>query len=50
MFACVYSMHEEDWQPVKAAIATHTNTFSIQQEQKGMTSPNERMTVTSLLY
>ena len=49
MFACVYSTQEDSWQPVGTAIATHTNAFSTQQEQKGMTSPNKRMTVTSLL-
>jgi len=29
---------------------THTNTFLTQWEQEGMTSPNKRMTVTSLLH
>ena len=49
MFTYVHLTHEEGQQPVGAAIATHTNFFSSQQEHKGITSPNKRMTVTSLL-
>ena len=50
MFACVYLTQEEDWCLVKKVIMTHTNSFSKQQEQKGMISLNNRITVTSLLY
>ena len=49
MFACIHLTHKEGWQPVGTTIVTHTNFFSSQQEHKGMTSPNKRMTVTSLL-
>jgi len=49
MFACIHSMQEEGWQPVRATIATHTNFFSSQQEHEGITSLSKRMTVTSLL-
>ena len=50
MFAHMYLTQEDGWRPVRAAIATHTNPFSAQQEQEGMTSPNKRMTITSLLH
>jgi len=50
MFTYIHSTHKEDWQPVGATIVTHTNFFSIQQEHKGITSLNKRMTVTSLLH
>jgi len=50
MFARVHSTHEEGWQPVEAAIVTHTNFFSTQQEHKGITSLSKRMIVTSLLW
>ena len=49
MFTYVHSTQEDGWRPVKAAIVTHTNFFSTQQEQEGITLLNERMTVTSLL-
>jgi len=50
MFACIHLTQEEDWRPVRETIATHTNSFSEQQEQKGMISLSKRMTVTSLLH
>jgi len=50
MFTCIHLTHKEGWRPVGTAITTHTNTFSAQQEHKGITSPNKRMTVTSLLH
>ena len=50
MFACIHLTQEENWHLVKTAITTHTNSFSKQQEQEGIISPNKRMTVTSLLY
>ena len=50
MFAHVHSTQEDGWQPVRTAIVTHTNAFLTQQEQEGMTSPNKRMIVTSLLH
>ena len=49
MFAHIHSTQEDGWRLVRAAITTHTNTFSTQQEHKGITSLNKRMTVTSLL-
>jgi len=49
MFACVHSTHEDSWCLVRAAITTHTNAFSTQQEQEGMTSSSKRIIVTSLL-
>jgi len=49
MFTCIHSTQEDSWRPVREAIAIHTNAFSTQQEQEGMTSPNKRITVTSLL-
>jgi len=49
MFACIHSTQEDSWQPVRATIATHTNAFSTQQEHNSITSPNKRITVTSLL-
>ena len=49
MFAHIHSMQEEGWCPVGEIIITHTNTFLTQQEQKGMTLPSKRITVTSLL-
>jgi len=50
MFTCIHSTQEDGWHPIGTAIATHTNTFSTQQEQGGMTSPSKRITVTSLLH
>ena len=29
MFTCIHLTHEEGWQPVRTAIATHTNFFSL---------------------
>jgi len=49
MFAYIYSTQEEGWQPVREAIVMHTNPFSKQQEQEGIISPSNKMTVTSLL-
>ena len=49
MFTCVHSMQEDGWRLVGEAIITHTNAFSTQQEQEGITSLSKRMTVTSLL-
>ena len=49
MFACIHLTHKEGWQPVRAAIATHTNTFSTQQEQDGITLLRERMVIISQL-
>ena len=49
MFAHIHLMQEEGWCPVGETITTHTNSFSEQQEHKGMISLNNRMTVTSLL-
>jgi transposase InsO family protein len=43
MFARVHSAQEEGWRPVGATMATHTNFFSAQREQEGMTSPNDRI-------
>ena len=50
MFACIYSTQEEGWHLVKEIIVTHINSFLKQQEQKGMISLSNRMTVTSLLH
>ena len=50
MFAQVHLIHKEDWWSSRAIIVTHTNSFSKQQEQEGMTSLSKRMSVTSLLY
>jgi len=50
MFTYVHSTHKEGWRPIRAIIVTHTNFFSTQQEHKGITSPNKRITVTSLLH
>jgi len=50
IFTCIHSTQEDSWHPVRETITTHTNTFSTQQEQKGMTSPSKRITVTSLLH
>ena len=47
MFICVHLTQEKDWCPIREVITTHTNSFS---EQKGMISPNKRITVTSLLH
>jgi len=49
MFTYIHSTQEEGWQPAETAIATYTNFFSSQQEHNSITSPNKRMTVTSLL-
>jgi len=49
MFACIHSTQEDGWWPVRTAIVTHTNAFLTQWEQEGITSPNNRMIVTSLL-
>ena len=49
MFAYIHSTHEEGWRPVGAAIVTHTNFFSSQQEHEGITLFSKRMTVTTLL-
>jgi len=49
MFTHIHLTHKEGWRPVRAIIITHTNFFSTQQEHKGITSLNKRMTVTSLL-
>ena len=49
MFACVHSMQEDGWCPVRKAIATHTNTFSTQQEQDSIILPREKMVVISWL-
>jgi len=49
MFTCVHLMQEEDWHLVKEVIAIHTNSFSKQQEYKGMISFNKRIIITSLL-
>ena len=49
IFTHIHSIQEKSWQPVKAMITTHTNTFSTQQKQKGMILLSKRMTVTSLL-
>ena len=50
MFIYVHLTQEKNWHLVKAAITTHTNSFSKQQEHKGMISPNDKMIVTSLLH
>jgi len=50
IFTHIHFMQKEGWQLVKKLIITHTNFFSSQQEQKGIISPNNRITVTSLLY
>ena len=47
MFTCVQSAQKEGWQSVKKAIVTHTNFFSAQQEQKGITSPSNQIIVTT---
>jgi len=49
MFAYIHSTHKKGWQPVGVTIVTHTNFFSTQWKHRGITSPNKRMTVTSLL-
>jgi len=50
MFTHIHSTQEEGWHSVREIIITHTNSFLKQQEQKGIISPNERITVTSLLH
>ena len=50
MFTHIHSMQEEGWCLVREMIITHTNSFSKQQEQKGMISLSKRMIVTSLLH
>ena len=50
MFAHVHSMQEEGWHPVREAMTTHTNFFSLQQEHKGITLLSNRMVVISLLH
>ena len=50
MFICVHFMQDKNWQPVKATITIHTNTFFIQQEQEGMILFSKKITVTSLLH
>ena len=47
MFAHIHSTQEEGWHPIREVIATHTNSFSIQQEQDGITSLKEKMVVIS---
>ena len=49
MFTHIHSTQEDSWRPVGEAIATHTNAFSTQQKQNGITSPREKMIVTSQL-
>ena len=49
MFVYIHSIQKKNWCLIETAIATHTNSFSKQQEQKGMILFNKRMTVTSLL-
>ena len=50
MFTHIHLTQEDSWHPVRETIATHTNIFSTQQEQKGMTSLSKRITITSLLH
>ena len=50
MFTYIHLTQKEDWHLVRETIITHTNSFSKQQEHKGMISPNKRITVTSLLH
>ena len=50
MFAYVHFTQEEGWCPVREAMTTHTNFFFLQQEHKGITSPSNRIVVTSLLH
>jgi len=50
MFACIHLTHKEGWHLIRTAITTHTNFFLTQQEYKGITSLNKKMTVTSLLH
>ena len=50
MFTYIHSTQEEDWRLVGETITTHTNSFSKQQEQKGMISLSKKIIVTSLLH
>ena len=50
MFTYIHLTQEKGWHLVGEIITIHTNSFSEQQEQKGIISPNKRMTVTSLLH
>jgi len=50
MFTHIHLIQKKNWHSVRKAIATHTNSFSKQQEQKGIISPNKKMIVTSLLH
>ena len=50
MFTCIYSTQKKGWRPVRKTIATHTNSFSKQQEHKGMISLSDRIIITSLLH
>ena len=50
MFTYIYLTQKEGWRPVGTVIITYTNSFSKQQEHKGMILLSKRMIVTSLLH
>ena len=50
MFTYVHLMQKEGWHLIKKVIVTHINSFSKQQEHKGMISLSKKMIIISLLY